>query len=260
MAIALYQLDAFAAELFSGNPAAVCPLDKWPDHRLMQAIAAENNLSETAFFTGKGGRYELRWFAPEAEVDLCGHATLATAWLILHHLEPGLESAEFETRGGLLRVERAGDRLKMIFPALPLRPCPAPPALVRALPLQILEVYESMDYLVVCESAEGVRSLRPDLETLKLLDLRGVTVTAPGDDCDLVSRVFAPRFGIAEDPVTGSAHCYLAPYWSGRLHKKRLHARQLSKRGGELECEILDGGKVALYGRCVEYMRGELLL
>jgi PhzF family phenazine biosynthesis protein len=260
MAIILYQLDAFASKLFSGNPAAVCPLTEWLDAGLMQAIAAENNLSETAFFTGKGGRYRLRWFAPEAEVDLCGHATLATAWLILHQLEPGLEHVEFETRSGLLRVERADDRLKMIFPALTLRPCHVPPALSRALSLQILEVYESIDYLVVCDSAEAVRALRPDLETLKSLDLRCVTVTAPGDDCDLVSRVFAPKFGIAEDPVTGSAHCYLAPYWAGRLGKKCLHARQLSRRGGELECEVLADGKVALYGRCVEYMRGELLL
>lgn len=260
MAIELYQLDAFASELFSGNPAAVCPLSEWLDGSLMQSIAAENNLSETAFFTGKGGHYKLRWFAPEAEVDLCGHATLATAWLILHRLEPGLESAEFETRSGLLRVERAGDRLKMIFPALMLRPCPAPPALSRALPVKILEVYESMDYLVVCDSAAAVHALRPDLETLKSLDLRGVTVTAPGGDCDLVSRVFAPKFGIAEDPVTGSAHCYLAPYWAGRLHKERLRARQLSKRGGELECEILENDRVALYGRCVEYMRAVLML
>lgn len=260
MTIPLYHLDAFASRLFSGNPAAVCPLQEWPDDALMQSIAAENNLSETAFFTGKGGRYELRWFAPEAEVDLCGHATLATAWLILHRLEPDLQSVEFETRSGLLRVERAGDRLKMIFPALPLRLCPVAPALSRALPLQILEVYESMDYLVVCESAAALRTVCPDLEALKSLDLRGVTITAPGEDCDLVSRVFAPKFGIPEDPVTGSAHCYLAPYWSARLNKRRLHARQLSKRGGELECEILAGGQVALYGSCVEYMRAELLL
>ncbi|HEX5055125.1 MAG TPA: PhzF family phenazine biosynthesis protein [Gammaproteobacteria bacterium] len=260
MTIPLYQLDAFASKMFSGNPAGVCPLLEWPDDGLMQAIAAENNLSETAFFTGKGGRYRLRWFAPLAEVDMCGHATLATAWVILHHLEPKLEYAEFETRSGLLRVERAGAQLKMFLPQFSMQRRPAPPALSRGLPVEILEVYESIDYVAVCENASAVYGLKPNQEQLKLLDLRGVAVTARGDDCDLVCRVFGPKIGVPEDPVTGSAYCYLAPYWASRMNKTRLRARQLSSRGAELECEVLEDGKVALYGRCVEYMRGELLL
>lgn len=260
MTIPLYHLDAFASELFSGNPAGVCPLREWPDDALMQSIAAENNLSETAFFTGKGGRYQLRWFAPLAEVDMCGHATLATAWVILHHLEPKLEHAEFETRSGMLRVERAGGQLKMIFPQFSMQRCLPPPALSEGLPLEILEAYESIDYVVVCASESALRALTPGQEQLKFLDLRGVAVTAPGDDCDLVCRVFGPKLGVPEDPVTGSAYCYLAPYWATRLRKTRLRARQLSIRGAELECEVLPDGKVALYGRCVEYMRAEILL
>lgn len=257
MDLKLFQLDAFTDTLFAGNPAAVCPLAAWLDETTMQSIAAENNLSETAFFVGGAGRYELRWFTPLAEVDLCGHATLATAQVIFDHLEPNLETIYFQTRSGELVVCRDGALLTMDFPTQPPQPCEVPEALLAALGVEPVEVLASADYLVVLERAEQIRALQPDLALLKQLPLRGVIVTAPGEDCDFVSRFFAPKVGIDEDPVTGSAHCVLTPYWAGRLNRQVLVARQLSSRGGKLRCR-LRGDRVALSGSCVPYFEGTI--
>ncbi len=265
MKIPLYQVDAFASEVFGGNPAAVCPLERWLDERLMQAIAAENNLAETAFFVRRpgGGRagdvrdYDIRWFTPAAEVDLCGHATLASAYAVLHYLEPGRASVTFHSRSGPLVVERGGDLLAMEFPSRPPDPCAPPAGLAEALGAAPRETLTSRDLLAVFASEEEVRALRPDLERVRGLGVFGVIVSAPGSDCDFVSRFFAPLMGVPEDPVTGSAHCTLVPYWSRRLGKRTLHARQISARGGELFCEDL-GERVIIAGRAAPYLQGTI--
>src|SRR5688572_31978080 len=217
MNIPLYQVDAFTDRVFHGNPAAVCPLREWLPEAVLQAIAAENNLAETAFFTGAGGEYALRWFTPVAEVDLCGHATLASAFVIFQFLEPHLERLVFDSRSGPLAVARDGEALTMDFPVLAPEPINPPEALVAALGVEPVEVLASADYLVRLRSEAEVRALQPDIAALARLDRRGVIVTAPGEEHDFVSRFFAPRYGIPEDPVTGSAHCILAPYWAERL-------------------------------------------
>lgn len=259
MKIPLFQVDAFTAELFRGNPAAVCPLDEWLPDSLLQSIAAENNLSETAFFVRRGSRFELRWFTPTVEVDLCGHATLASAFVILRHLEPDSGEAIFETRSGELRVKREGDWFAMDFPARPPSPCPEPPGLAEALCAAPREVWSSRDLLAVLDSERAVRELTPRFELLRRLDTFAVIVTAPGDEADFVSRFFAPRAGVDEDPVTGSAHCTLIPYWAGRLAKSKLRALQVSSRGGELLCAH-HGARVTIKGRCVLYLEGYILL
>ena len=257
MRLPLFQIDAFAERVFQGNPAAVCPLEAWLPEALMQAIAAENNLSETAFFVPEGEGYGLRWFTPLKEIDLCGHATLATAHVLFEHL--GFAGAEivFSTRSGALRVTRAGDRLAMDFPAKAVEPCAAPAALIEGLGRMPLEVYGGRDYLAVFADAAEVRALRPDPRRLAELDRHGVIVTAPGGaedgDVDFVSRFFVPKFGVDEDPVTGSAHCSLTPFWAARLGKATLEARQVSRRGGRLQC-TLSGERVILRGRAVTYM------
>ena len=253
----LFQVDAFADRLFAGNPAAVCPLARWPDEGVLQAIAAENNLSETAFLVGSGSEYQLRWFTPVAEVELCGHATLASAFVLFEHF--GVEGeVGFETRKGRLTVRRGEEgRLQMDFPALPAEPCDPPGRLLEALGGAPTEVRLADDYLVCYEVEEEVRGLRPDFSALAGLEARGVIVTAPGSDCDFVSRFFAPQLGVPEDPVTGSAHCTLTPYWAERLGKARLRARQVSTRGGELWCELL-GERVAIAGRAVLYLSGSI--
>lgn len=257
MRLPLFQIDAFAERVFQGNPAAVCPLDAWLPEALMQAIAAENNLSETAFCVPEGDGYGLRWFTPLKEIDLCGHATLATAHVLFEHL--GFAGAEivFSTRSGALRVTRAGDRLAMDFPAKAVEPCAAPGALIEGLGRAPLEVYGGRDYLAVFADAAEVRALRPDPRRLAELDRHGVIVTAPGGaedgDVDFVSRFFVPKFGVDEDPVTGSAHCSLTPFWAARLGKATLEARQVSRRGGRLQC-TLAGERVILRGRAVTYM------
>jgi len=257
MKIRQFQVDAFAHCLFEGNPAAVCPLDDWlPDH-LLQSIAAENNLSETAFFVRSARGFDLRWFTPVAEVDFCGHATLASAHVLFDALGHAEAAVAFETRSGRLTVEREGDLYAMNFPAQPPRPCALPEVMVAGLGATPSEVLAADDYLAVFESEAQVRSLEPDFQNLRRLDLRGLIATAPGDDCDFVSRFFAPRLGIDEDPVTGSAHCELAPYWSGRLGRLRLRARQISKRGGEVICEMVDA-RVVLKGGAVTFMAGEI--
>ncbi|MGQ9633118.1 MAG: PhzF family phenazine biosynthesis protein [Bryobacteraceae bacterium] len=255
MKIPLFQVDAFTAELFRGNPAAVCPLDEWLPEPLLQSIAAENNLSETAFFVRRGGRFELRWFTPTVEVDLCGHATLASAFVILHYLEPDSKEVVFETRSGELRVKREDDWFAMDFPARPPSPCPEPPELAEALGAAPREVWSSRDLLAVLDSEKAVRELTPRFELLRRLDTFAVIVTAPGDEADFVSRFFAPRAGVDEDPVTGSAHCTLIPYWAGRLAKSKLRALQVSRRGGELLCEH-HGTRVTIKGRCVLFLEG----
>ncbi len=259
MKIRQYQVDAFATRAFEGNPAAVCPLERWLDDGLLQAIAEENNLSETAFFVPSGQGFHLRWLTPASEVDLCGHATLATAHVLFEHLGNRGQAITFETRSGPLTVKRQGDLLEMDFPARAPTPCAGFELLARALGRQPLEVLRADDYLVVFDSETTVRGIRPDFALLGTLDLRGVIITAPGSSDDFVSRFFAPRLGIPEDAVTGSAHCTLAPYWAGRLGKHRLSARQVSKRGGSIMCELNDG-RVLLSGSAVTFMHAEISL
>jgi PhzF family phenazine biosynthesis protein len=255
MRIPIYQIDAFASKVFSGNPAAVCPLDGWVDDELMQAVAAENNLSETAFFVPLEQGYHIRWFTPAAEVDLCGHATLASAYTIFSYIDPSGTEVTFQSRSGLLKVWKQGDLLAMDFPSQPPAPCDASSALIQALGREPSEVLCSEDYFLVFPSEDDVRALDPDMGRLKKVDLRGVIVTAKGKEVDFVSRFFAPKYGVNEDPVTGSAHCALIPYWSKRHGKKDLFAHQVSKRGGELFCKDR-GDRVVIAGRAVPYMEG----
>jgi predicted PhzF superfamily epimerase YddE/YHI9 len=251
--IPLYQVDAFTSEVFRGNPAAVCPLESWLPDATLQAIAAENNLSETAFFVREGGAYRLRWFTPKIEVELCGHATLASGFVLLK--SDG--EVKFLTRSGPLAVRRAGEVLTMDLPALPAAKAQAPAALMEGLGITPRETLRATNWLAVLDEERAVREIEPDFPILALLHPHGVIVTAPSASSDFVSRYFGPSFGIDEDPVTGSAHCTLVPYWSKRLGKKKLRAQQVSKRGGELMCEDL-GARVALSGRCVLYLEGEI--
>ena len=254
--IPIYQVDAFTSRLFGGNPAAVCPLTEWLPDAVMQSIAAENNLSETAFFvTVSPGKFHLRWFTPEFEIDLCGHATLSSAYVIFKHLHPELEAASFETKSGELVVTKAeSGRMSMNFPSRPPEPGAVDSRLRQALGGNSGPMLVSRDYLVVYETEEEVRALKPDFNALAKLD-RMVIVTAPGRNVDFVSRFFAPAAGVNEDPVTGSAHCTLIPYWAARLGQTKLHALQVSKRGGELWCE-LHGDRVTMAGYAAEYLRG----
>ena len=258
MSIPVYQVDAFTDRVFSGNPAAVYPLETWPEDAWMQAVAAENNLSETAFLVGSGGRYRLRWFTPATEVDLCGHATLASAFVIFRFIEPGSSAIAFDTRSGELRVRRDGDWLHMDFPALPPTPCPCPDDLALGLGRRPKAVLRASYYLAIFDTEEEIRALAPDMEILKRLDLMGVIASAPGNDADFVTRTFGPKVGIPEDPVTGSAHCVLTPYWAQRLGKTQLLARQVSRRGGEIHC-TLEGDRVGLAGQAVLFLRGEIM-
>ncbi len=260
MKIPLYQIDAFTGVPFAGNPAAVCPLEDWLDDDLMGKIAAENNLSETAFFVAEGDSFHLRWFTPEMELDLCGHATLAAAHLILDRSHPHLNGVVFKTRSGDLEVIRDGGRLTMDFPAWPPEPAVPPPLLLASLGGDAVEVLAvERDYVVVFGDAATVRSLKPHMAGLSNLDRYGVIVTAPGRECDYVCRFFAPSKGVPEDPVTGSAQCSLVPYWAGRLGRDDLHVRQLSARGGELFCQIL-GDRVRISGHAALYMEGTIVL
>ena len=259
-AIPLYQIDAFTSQVFAGNPAAVCPLEDWLDDALMQNIARENNLSETAFFVRTGDRYELRWFTPAVEVDLCGHATLASAYVVFRYLEPARSDVRFDTKSGELAVARDGEMLCMDFPARPPAPCLMNQTIAEALGAAPRELLAARDYLAVFESEAEVRALKPDMRRVAALDRFAVIVTAPGSGgVDFVSRFFAPAAGVDEDPVTGSAHCTLTPYWSARLGKKKLHALQVSARGGELWCEDR-GGRIAISGRAVRFLEGTIYL
>jgi len=260
MRIPIYQIDAFADRPFAGNPAAVCPLEAWLPDELLQAIALENNLSETAFLVPNGADgYHLRWFTPEIEVPLCGHATLASGYLVLDRLAPERDSVGFQTLSGRLEVRRDGGRLSMDLPADPPRPATPPAGLVAALGRVPLEVLRGRYWLAVFEREADVRELTPDIAALGRFPPGNVCITAPGETVDFVSRFFAPAAGISEDPVTGSAHSCLTPYWAARLGRERLQARQLSARGGELLC-ALAGDRVVLSGRCAFYMEGRIVL
>lgn len=255
MKIPMYQIDAFTGRLFGGNPAAVCPLEDWLDDATLQAIALENNLSETAFFIDRGDRFDLRWFTPAAEVDLCGHATLATAYVLFNDLDIGGSEVRFDTRSGPLAVRRDGDLLELDFPARPPEPWPESEAVAGALGRSPTEILKNVKCLAVFDREGDVRAIAPDFPRIAALPCNGIIVTAPGDSVDFVSRYFAPKFGIPEDPVTGSAHCELIPYWAKRLGKKKLVARQLSARGGELRCEDR-GDRVGIAGTAVKYLEG----
>jgi PhzF family phenazine biosynthesis protein len=261
MRIPLYQIDAFADGLFTGNPAAVCPLEEWLPDDVMQAIAAENNLSETAFFVPEGDGYRLRWFTPTTEVDLCGHATLASAFVVFRWLMPQRNEVTFQTQqAGPLTVSRESDLLALDFPARPPSPCAMPDGLAAALGRHPAAVLAARDYLAVYETADDIRALTPDFAAIARLDRFAVIATAPGTEgIDFVSRFFAPARGVDEDPVTGSAHCTLIPYWAGRLGKTRLEARQLSRRGGALTC-ALQGDRVTIAGRAVLYLEGRITI
>jgi PhzF family phenazine biosynthesis protein len=259
MKIPIYQIDAFTGSVFGGNPAAVCPLERWLDDSVMQAIAQENNLSETAFFVKEEEDYRIRWFTPVAEVDLCGHATLASGFVVFNYLDAATGKISFQSRSGPLRVVREEGLLSMDFPSQTPRSCSPPKELLDGLGAEPLEALCSEDYFIVFENERDVRGLRPDMGILKRLDLRGVIVSAPGDEADFVSRFFAPALGIDEDPVTGSAHCALTPYWSRRLGKDDLRAYQVSRRGGELFCADR-GDRVIISGRAVRYMEGSITI
>jgi len=262
----MFQVDAFTDRVFSGNPAAICPLDHWLDETAMLAIAAENNLAETAFFVRDGSGYALRWFAPKSEVQLCGHATLATGFLIFNHLLPGTTSATFQTCSGPLSVQQDGEYLAMELPSYPAKRCDAPPKdLLAGLtpePRLVLEAKGGAgegNYYVVYDTEDEVRNAQPNLPLLEKLHPHGVCITAPGKEVDFVSRYFVPSFGIPEDPVTGSTHCTLAPYWAERLGKKVLQGRQISPRGGTLIVEPR-GDRVILRGKAALYLKGEIFL
>jgi PhzF family phenazine biosynthesis protein len=257
MTLPIFQVDAFAAGVFQGNPAAVCPLEQWLPDDVMQAIASENNLAETAFFVKEAEGYRIRWFTPEFEINLCGHATLASAHVLFRHLGLEAEQIVFQSKSGPLEVSRNGELITLNFPAYAPKPVPAPRQLLEGLGFTPRAVFKDRDYLALLENEEQVLEVRPDMGRIAELDAVGLIITAPGTDCDFVSRFFAPAAGIPEDPVTGSAHCMLVPYWAKRYSKNQLLARQVSKRGGELLCE-LRGDRVLMSGKAVTYLSGEI--
>lgn len=261
MKLVIFQVDAFSSKPFGGNPAAVVPIDAWLTDETMLAIAAENNLSETAFFVKNGDRYDIRWFTPAVEVNLCGHATLASAHVIFNELKLEDEKIRFFShRSGELGVEKVGDKLVLDFPAYPVTEIETPPQLidVEVPPLQCWETQGNM-LMMLLRNQEEVRSLEPDMEQVAKLPYDEVIITAKGDDCDFASRMFAPRIGIPEDPVTGAIHCSLIPYWANELGKTELFARQVSERGGELFCSLV-GDRVKIGGYATLYMKGDIYI
>ncbi len=261
MKLLIYQVDAFADRIFSGNPAAVCPLVEWLEDEMLQKIAAENNLSETVFYVPKGNVFEIRWFTPTVEVDLCGHATLAAAFVLHRYGNYTKRRIDFYSpRSGSLPVEISNDHYVLNFPADQVVEIPLTDDLLSATDKMPLAAYQGKtDYMLVFENENDIASLHPNLSVIARIKARGVIVTAAGDDYDFVSRFFAPAVGIDEDPVCGSAHTTLTPYWANQLNKRELRAYQLSKRGGELRCNVSDG-RVELGGRAVLYMKGELFI
>jgi PhzF family phenazine biosynthesis protein len=257
MELPIYQVDAFTSRLFEGNPAAVVPLEDWLPDTMLQAIAAENNLSETAFFVVEDSCCRLRWFTPTAEVDLCGHATLATAHVLFEHLGFVGREIRFGTRSGDLIVSREGARMSMDFPAIASEPVEMPKPLVLGLGRTPLAVRAAPDFLAIFEHEDDILALEPDFSLLARLDRRGVIATAPGREHDFVSRCFYPKVGVNEDPVTGSAHCKMTPYWAAELGKTDLTARQLSHRGGTVGCR-LQADRVILTGQAVTYLTGRI--
>jgi PhzF family phenazine biosynthesis protein len=261
MNIPIYQVDAFTSEVFSGNPAAVCIIEEWLDDNIMQSIALENNLSETAFIMQRDGQFKIRWFTPETEVDLCGHATLASAFVLFEEELIEDNTVTFESQSGPLTVEGLDNGLlSMDFPSRRPIACKKPEVLEDALGTNVVATLASRDLLVILENEEKVSNLLPNLELLsRIKEYMAVIVSAKGNKVDFVSRFFAPNAGVPEDPVTGSSHCTLIPYWSEQLNKDKLHALQLSPRGGELFCENM-GGRVAIKGKAVMYMKGEIYI
>lgn len=259
MKLDLYQIDAFTDKPFKGNPAAVIPLETWLPDNTMQSIAGENNLSETAFFIPTNKGFHIRWFTPKAEVDLCGHATLAAAYVLFNILGYNKERIEFESKSGTLTVLQNDDWLVMDFPAQSPIACNVPYEIVRAFDRVPIECLRSEDYIVVFESESDILAIKPDIAYLKKLDLRGVIITARSRQYDFVSRFFAPKYGIDEDPVTGSAHTQLIPYWALKLGKTKMKAKQVSSRGGELVCELRND-RVLISGKAVKFLEGKIEL
>lgn len=259
MELMLYHIDAFATKPFEGNPAAICPLDAWLPDELMQAIAAENNLSETAFFVPTETGYHVRWFTPLHEVNLCGHATLASAYVIFNFLGYQEDEIAFQSRSGILTVARKADWLELDFPTKVPMECSTPEQILKAFAITPNECLMADDYIVVFESEEQVAKANPDIALLSQLDLRGVAITAKSSDYDFVTRFFAPKHGLAEDPVTGSIFTELIPYWSEKLNKTELTAKQISARGGEVGC-VYAGDRVKISGRAVMYMAGSIYI
>jgi PhzF family phenazine biosynthesis protein len=257
MKLPYYEVSAFTTNPFGGNPAGVCPLDSWLPDDVLQGIAANNNLAETAFTVPRGNDFDLRWFTPTIEMDLCGHATLAAASVLFNERRLRGDNVRFHSRSGVLTVSRENDQLTLDFPSRPPTPCTAPEALTRGLGAAPKEVMKARDYLATFADEAEVRGLKPDFAVLKTLDCLGIIAAAPGSDCDFVSRFFAPGAGVDEDPVTGSAHCTLIPYWSQRLGKTKMFARQVSARGGELFCELV-GDRARIGGQAALYLRGEI--
>lgn len=258
MNLTIYQVDAFSKEPFKGNPAAICPLVEWLPAETMQRIALENNLSETAFFVRNGEVYDIRWFTPTFEIELCGHATLASAFVVFEILQSESEIVRFRSHlSGELSVEKQGGLFVLDFPSRPPAPVEALPGLIEAIGKEPKEILRGRDYFLVYESESEVRAIAPNFTKLLEVPTHGVIVTAPGDDSDFVSRFFAPEVGVFEDPVTGSAHCNLIPFWAERLGKTEMFARQVSARGGELFCE-LRGDRVKIGGHAALFMRGEI--
>mgnify|MGYP001207321384 CR=1 FL=1 len=257
MEIDLYQIDAFTSKVFEGNPAAIIPLDEWLPLNIMQAIANENNLSETAFFIPSDNSFEIRWFTPEREVDLCGHATLAAAYVIFNILNYDLDEIKFNSLSGLLTVKKNEDFLTLNFPSQVPVECDSPKDLIDGLGKTPAFCYRNQDYLAVYDNFHDIFNISPDFKKLMNLDLRGVIITAPGLNCDFISRFFVPKYGINEDPVTGSAHTQLTPYWCDRLGKEKLHAKQVSSRGGVLLCEQIDN-RVLISGTAIKYLEGKI--
>lgn len=255
MKIPIYQVDAFTSELFGGNPAAVCLLKNWLDDELLQKIAAENNLSETSFIVEKNGKFEIRWFTPDVEIDLCGHATLAAAFVMFNYFYKTADTIAFQSKSGILRVKRCGELLTLDFPSRRPEKTDYNEDLVKALGKKPVDILKSRDYLVVYETEEDITDLKPDFHELSKINTLGVIVTAKGRNVDFVSRFFAPAVGINEDPVTGSAHSTLIPYWAEKLGKDVLTAQQLSSRGGELFCEDKIE-RVLISGKVVRYLEG----
>jgi len=258
-------IDVFTENLFGGNPAGVCLLDKWLPDSLLQNIATENNLPETAFLVKQDGYYDLRWFSPAIEIDLCGHATIASSFVLFEEAEKSAAELRFKTMSGIMTVSKEGDLLYLDFPSRPVSPCPIYQTFVGAFKTEPKAVFKAVDFLVLVEDEASLRNIEPDFSILRQIkseacldsDSFGIIVTAAGSDCDFVSRFFAPNAGIDEDPVTGRAHCSLIPFWSERLGKTKLAAKQLSKRGGVLFCEDCND-RVKIGGKAVRYSRGEI--
>jgi PhzF family phenazine biosynthesis protein len=255
----IYQVDAFTNKLFGGNPAAVCPLEKWLPDSIMQKLAAENNLSETAFFVKNNETYDIRWFTPEFEIDLCGHATLASAYVIFNHSYHPTDQVVFNCKSGKLTVDRKGDLFKLNFPSRMPVPAKAPGNLLQSVNITPTKILKSRDYFLVYDDEEQVKNLVVDFSFLNQVETLGLIVTAKGRNVDFVSRFFVPNSVIGEDPVTGSAHCSLIPYWANELQKEKLTAKQLSAREGDLFCENKDD-RVTMEGNAVLYMKGEYFL